>query len=198
MKKLVIALLSLTMLIGIAGCEKAEPDNSSVTEPAVTDAPAADYTQSADDSESSDSNTVSDDQSASENSSSADSFGAKVAAQFKASIEETSDIKKTAEAIVSDESMEYGLVTEDCTEGFLPGFSADITGFKSGVKMQPMIGSIPLVMYIFEADDAAAFLETLKTNADPRWNICTEAKETVSEVSGNYVFFAMCPGEEDF
>jgi hypothetical protein len=36
-------------------------------------------------------------------------------------------------------------------------------------------------------------MQTLKDNADPRWNICVEAEETVCEQVGNKVFFVMCP-----
>jgi len=64
-----------------------------------------------------------------------------------------------------------------------------------------MISSIPMVIYVFELDnsDSAAlnaFLEGLKSIADPRWNICTEAEETIAEVYGKYVFFGMFPGED--
>ncbi len=60
-----------------------------------------------------------------------------------------------------------------------------------------MIGSIAFVGYIFETEDADTLMTKLKSVADPRWNICTEAAETVCVKLGNYVFFAMCPGEED-
>ena len=56
--------------------------------------------------------------------------------------------------------------------------------------------TIPFVGYIFVLDadaDAEAFVQTLKDNADPRWNICTEADETIAEHVGNTVFFVMCP-----
>jgi len=33
----------------------------------------------------------------------------------------------------------------------------------------------------------------LKDNANPRWNICTEAEETVVGSVDNKVFFVMCP-----
>ena len=44
-----------------------------------------------------------------------------------------------------------------------------------------------------EGADVEGFVQTLTDNADPRWNICTEAEETVVEVCGDKVFFLMCP-----
>jgi hypothetical protein len=60
----------------------------------------------------------------------------------------------------------------------------------------PMIGSIPFVGYVFTLSDDAdveSFVTLLSENADPNWNICTEADETVIESAGNKVFFVMCP-----
>ena len=62
----------------------------------------------------------------------------------------------------------------------------------------PMIGTIPFVGYVFTLDESAdvdAFMQVLRDNADPRWNICTEAEETVIENADNMVFFAMCPAQ---
>ena len=44
-----------------------------------------------------------------------------------------------------------------------------------------------------DGTDGEAFMQTLKDNADMRWNICVEAEETVVGQSGNKVFFVMCP-----
>ena len=81
--------------------------------------------------------------------------------------------------------------------GLLTGFgNTEITGFAQCAMFAPMIGTIPFVGYIFVLDadaDAAAFVQTLMDNADPRWNICTEADETIAEHVGNTVFFVMCP-----
>lgn len=81
--------------------------------------------------------------------------------------------------------------------GLLTGFgNTEITGFAQGAMFAPMIGTIPFVGYIFVLDadaDAEAFVQTLMDNADPRWNICTEADETIAEHVGNTVFFVMCP-----
>ena len=82
-------------------------------------------------------------------------------------------------------------------EGFLTGFdNVEIKGFKEGAMFAPMIGTIPFVGYVFTMDDAAAAIELstlLEENANPRWNICTEADEMFTTVSGNKVFFVMSP-----
>ena len=90
-------------------------------------------------------------------------------------------------------------MSAEMEEGFLMGFSADITGFDKAVMFAPMIGAIPFVGYIFElssADDCEAFCAMLLENCDPRWNICTEADETVCGSADNLVFFVMCSNEQ--
>ena len=81
--------------------------------------------------------------------------------------------------------------------GLLSGFdNAEITGFKSGVMVAPMIGSIPFVSYVFELEEGAdkdAFVKTLTDNANLRWNICVTADEMASGTEGNFVFFVMAP-----
>ena len=60
----------------------------------------------------------------------------------------------------------------------------------------PMIGSIPFIGYVFELKDETdvnQFISTLKSNADLRWNICTEADEMVVCSVDKKVFFVMCP-----
>ena len=85
--------------------------------------------------------------------------------------------------------------------GLLMGFGNDeITGFAEGVMFAPVIGTIPLVGYLFRLDagtDGDAFVQTLKDQANPRWNICTEADETVVRREGDVVFFVMCPQSMD-
>ena len=85
-------------------------------------------------------------------------------------------------------------------EGFLMGFSSDIDGFEKAIMFGPMIGAIPFVGYVFElssADESEAFCAKLLENADPRWNICTEADETVCGSVDNLVFFVMCSNQAE-
>lgn len=108
--------------------------------------------------------------------------------------------QELADGILTNEAIAFMGATMPVEEGWLAGFSSDITGFKEGVMFAPMIGTIPFVGYIFTLEDGAdvdAFIATLETNADPRWNICTEAEQTVIDKSGNTVFFLMCPKQLD-
>ena len=82
-------------------------------------------------------------------------------------------------------------------EGWLNGFGdAEITGFKEGAMFGPMIGTIPFVGYVFELKDETdvnQFISILKSNADLRWNVCTEADEMAVCSVDKKVFFVMCP-----
>ena len=104
-----------------------------------------------------------------------------------------------ADAILANPIIQFGGATMEVEAGLLTGFgNAEITGFNSGVMFAPMIGSIPFVGYVFELEDGAdvdAFMQTLTDNADPRWNVCVEAEETVVENADNMVFFVMCPAQ---
>lgn len=101
-----------------------------------------------------------------------------------------------ATALSANETVAFMPMVQDMEAGYLAGFDADITGFTACTAFMPMIGTIPFVSYVFElaADaDAAAFVTTLKDNANLRWNICTSAEEMLVETEGNFVFFIMAP-----
>ncbi len=117
---------------------------------------------------------------------------------FKTRIKENPSIstQEMADALLTNEIIQFMSGSMPVEPGWLSGFSADITGFKEGVSFGPMMGSIAFIGYIFELEegsDVEAFVKTLKDNADPRWQICVEAEETVTAYSGNTVFFLMCP-----
>ena len=80
---------------------------------------------------------------------------------------------------------------------YFPGFdNYAITGYEACANFMPMMGSIAYVGYIFDlAEDADvnAFVQSLTDNANPRWNICVEADQTVVGTKGDKVFFIMCP-----
>jgi len=105
--------------------------------------------------------------------------------------------QELADTLLSNEAILFSGASMPVEPGLLTGFgNAEITGFKEGVAFMPMIGTIPFVGYVFtleDGTDADAFMQTLTDNADPRWNICTEAEETIVEKAGNTVFFLMCP-----
>lgn len=100
-------------------------------------------------------------------------------------------------SLMASPALSFGPVAVEVEPGLLTGFgNTEITGFEQGVMFAPMIGSIPFVGYVFrlaEDADTHAFADLLDENADPRWNICTEAEQTVIAVSGSLVFFVMCP-----
>ena len=100
-------------------------------------------------------------------------------------------------SLMASPALSFGPVAAEVEPGLLTGFgNTEITGFEQGVMFAPMIGSIPFVGYVFrlaEDADTHAFADLLDENADPRWNICTEAEQTVIAVSGSLVFFVMCP-----
>lgn len=84
--------------------------------------------------------------------------------------------------------------------GYLAGFSEEITGFESGATYGPMMGSIAFVGHIFKLADGAdvnAFVENLKSKADPRWNICVSADFVQAGAYGNTVYFLMYPASMD-
>ena len=110
-----------------------------------------------------------------------------------------SDCITIANTLVSNPVIKFMGGAMEVEEGYLTGFdNTEIKGFKSGAMFAPMIGTIPFVGYVFElenAGDTLAFINTLKSSANLRWNICTAAEEMVAISSGNKVFFVMCPTE---
>ncbi len=129
----------------------------------------------------------------------ASTVGGKLQAAFKAEVSANASIsaQALADKLLANEVIKFSGGAMPVEPGMLTGFdNAEIKGFSEGVMFAPMIGSIPFVGYVFTLDagtDAAAFVSTLKANANPRWNICTEAEETVALNVGNKVFFVMCP-----
>ena len=116
--------------------------------------------------------------------------------KFKTEIKDNTDIEAVANALVSDEELfPFAPMVMEVEPGYLNGFNDEISGFNKGVMFGPMIGSIPFVGYIFEADDAKALAETLKESGQLNWNICTVADEMLCETEGNYVFFVMSPND---
>jgi len=130
-----------------------------------------------------------------------DSMGQTLLADFQAQLQAdpTASAQQIADTLLSNPVIEFAGATMPVEPGLLMGFgNAEITGFQEGVMFAPAIGSIAFVGYIFVLEDGAdadAFIQTLSANAEPRWNICVEAEETVIDSVGNTVFFLMCPGQ---
>lgn len=113
---------------------------------------------------------------------------------------ETGDLQTLGESLLSNPVIGFKGGASLVETGYLQGFSKEIDGFREGVMFGPMMGSIAFVGYVFRLEDGAdmdAFVQTLKDNADPRWQICVEANETVVDVYENTVFFVMCPTDLD-
>ena len=118
----------------------------------------------------------------------------KLCEKFKEEIENSDDLEAIANNLMADEELiPFAPAVMVVEPGFLNGFNAEIKDFNKGVMFGPMIGSIPFIGYLFEADDAEALAETLKASAELNWNICTTADEMVCEPVGDYVFFVMSP-----
>ena len=176
MKKLFSILIAATLLLSLCACGNSAP---AATEPPVHETP----TPSAAPSETP----------------AAESMGQALLKDFidRVNAEPEIDAEALAKALMENPVIQFTGDAMPVEPGLLTGFgNTEITGFAQGAMFAPMIGTIPFVGYIFVLDadaDAEAFVQTLKDNADPRWNICTEADETIAEHVGNTVFFVMCP-----
>ena len=185
MKKIVTALLILTLCVSLVACGGKKDDAASTTDaPAVTttEAPANGITPDVAET----------------------SVGGQHWAAFVAEKTANPDItaEELANKLVNLEINGFsGMATPMEAGGYLPGFdNFEGTGFETCVNFMPMIGSIPYVGYIFElAEDAdvAAFIKTLEDNCNPRWNICVTADQTVIGSIDHTVFFLMCPETYD-
>ncbi len=126
----------------------------------------------------------------------ASTIGGRICSEFFAAVADGNNRVQIAERLSADDvTGGYACMTMDVEEGYLNGFDDQITGFRSGTMVAPVIGSVPFVVYIFESDDPEALKDELMAHADPRWNICTEADETICQIYGDYVFFSMTPLE---
>lgn len=180
MKKIIAILIALLMVCSLAACSNGdkEPTSSDNNDSQVSSDAGTSDTESINTSDASPAQIL--------------------LADFKsrAANGEDSSLEDLANAIITNEIIPFGGATMPVEPGFLNGFSQEITGFDEGTSFGPMIGSIPFVGYLFKLDDGAdvnAFMQTLKDNADLRWNICTEADELVCDAVGNTVFFVMSP-----
>ena len=108
----------------------------------------------------------------------------------------TASAQEIADGLIAHESIPFMGVTAPVEPGYLAGFDVEITDFEEGVMFGPMMSTIPFIGYIFTLEDGAdveAFKQTLESNANLRWNICTEAEELTVDSEGNTVFFLMSP-----
>ncbi len=126
------------------------------------------------------------------------SFGQYILEDFKNLIAENPDIDtdELATQLLENESILFFGMTSEVEEGALQGFTTDITGFDSGAMFGPAMSSIAFIGYVFEVyddTDINEFMETLKNNSNPAWQVCVEAEETICEAVGDKVLFIMAP-----
>ncbi len=205
MKKLLVSLLIAGMTLSLVACGSKKEDNNTSTETNTTQTVESQSpeTNAVESEESLPETTDTTETNETQNGQAdvSDTIGNALMEQFLSELEETPDLTAHELAIdlISNPILgdEFNAVTMEVQPGLLNGFdNAEITGFSEGEMFAPMIGSIPFVGYVFTLDadtDVDAFVENLRANANPRWNICTEADETVIEQSSGKVFFLMCP-----
>ncbi len=105
--------------------------------------------------------------------------------------------QELADGVLANEMILFSGITMPMEAGLLTGFgNTEITDFDECVMFGPMISSIPFIGYVFDTADAAT-AETLAAflaeEANPAWNICTEADQTMIKTIEDKVFFVMCP-----
>lgn len=177
MKKILIALLALTLCMGLVACG-GNNDVAETTTEALADGVILPEVE-------------------------ADTVGAAHWDAFATALEEDPDMDVVAlgDELVYLEMNQFAGGTMPVDPEFFPGFdNYQITGYESGAMFMPMIGSIAYVGYVFELSedaDVEAFIADLKANANPRWNICVEADQIVAGAVGNKVLFLMCPATYD-
>lgn len=179
MKKILIALLALTLCIGLVACGNSDDAAETTTAETTVENSAAEGV------------IAPEIDSASVGGQHWDAFTAAIADDADATAEEL------ANTLVSLEINQFMGGALPVDPEYFPGFDNYLpTGYESGAMFMPMIGSIAYVGYVFELPedaDAAAFIADLEANANPRWNICVEADQVVAGAVGNKVLFLMCP-----
>lgn len=83
---------------------------------------------------------------------------------------------------------------------YLQGFNTEngFGGFKSGSVLSAGMMGVAFISYVFELEEGAdveAFIKSIDTNKDARWNGCTEAEMSAIGAYENKVFFIMCNKE---
>lgn len=204
MKKLIAIILSAVMLLSFAACSAKEDTKPADTTAPVTNAVDEDINQPAAPGEGPESDMPAIDAPAADSEGAADGESAaqtllNVFYTEKANPDATAE--DIANAIMAHESIQFMPMVANADELFadeeavFTGFNVKITGYKEAVMFAPGMMGIPFVGYIFELEDGAdveAFKANLMAEANPRWNVCTEAEETLCENVGNTVFFIMC------
>ena len=219
MKKFLSLILALTMILSLAACgasndaeendapageeeivenepaTEGEPEGEVEEEPAVDEQPAADPNAPVENEPATPEVPAEPEVEQEAPAASGDTVAAQLQKAFEGMADQPAlDI---ATALSTHEVIKFGAGAMPVEPGLLSGFdNYEVTGFQEGAVFMPMIGSIAFVGYIFTLEDGAdvnAFMENLKANSNPRWNICVAAEETLVSNVGNKVFFVMSP-----
>ena len=183
MKKLLIAVLTVALCMGLVACGNTEETTEVTTEATVETSEVVEETTAA-----------------VEGDLTVGQIHANAFEQFIADYDK-STAEELANKLVSLEINQFMGGAMPVDGEYFPGFDNYIPeGYVSGAMFMPQIGSIAYVGYVFELAedaDAEAFANTLTDNCNPRWNICVQADQTVVGSVGNTVFFLMCPASYD-
>lgn len=192
MKKILALLLALSLIFAFAACSNnAEDETTTTTTEAITDEIIEDNTDEFVEE-------PSDEAPAGFTLPEGKTFAQYLLDDFNTIVAENPDFttEEIATELAANEAILFMSGAMPVEAGFLSGFSDEITGFESATMFGPMMGSIAFVGYVFEladGEDVEAFKTKLNDLADPRWQICVAAEETVCESVGNLVFFVMAP-----
>ena len=113
---------------------------------------------------------------------------------------ESATVEEIANTLITNPIIPFMGGAAPVEAGYLPGFNEEIAGFEKGATFMPMMGSIAFVGYVFElAEDADvnAFITKLKEQSNPRWNVCVSADYTQVGAYENKVYFLMYPADLD-
>ncbi len=197
MKKLISLLMALVMVLSLAACTGNSDENTDAENNEAENTVTDDTTDTEGENEIVDDTTDNTDAETTNT-----TLGETMLMDFQGTIAANPEMtaQEIADDLMTNPAILFAPATMPVEEGFLNGFTNEITGFEEAVMFAPMIGSIPFVGYIFtlgEDADVDAFIDNLEANADLRWNICVEAEEMVVDHVANTVFFLMCPATLD-
>lgn len=208
MKKLVAMMLTAVMVLGLTACSNNDTtgaENESNVESSVVDESTEEsqVEESTEESQAEESTEAGD--AASDDAViiapelvDADTFGGMMWDAFLAEMKENPEAAPidVANVLIANEAIQFMGGTVEMEPGWFMGFTNDVTGFDKAAQFGPMMTGVAFMGYIFtleEGADVNAFMTSLAGNADPRWNICVEADQTVIGAYDNTVFFLMCP-----
>lgn len=194
MRKTMLVALAGAMMLSVVGCgQKATVDETTSTVETTTSA-ADETVESEATDEVATPNDISDDAIVKTDMT---TVGHQLANQFvEIAGKDGATTNSIATELAKSMGEELGMEATDVEEGYLPGFTEDIKGFKSATEFGPVVSTIPFVGYVFEVesdDEVQQFIDTIDAVHNTRWNVCTEADEVTVTNSGKFVLYVMAP-----